>query len=246
MTVRRLLRPLKPLHVAFQSRVRRRRIRKLVAQLTDAARTPETIVPLVGRLRKAWGNDSYAADLGFLDEMVQRTVQSRGPFLDCGSGISTVILGALSVDKRDRVWSLEQDEQWYRATRDCLNDVGLTGVQLLHAPLTLCGDAAWYSFEHPAFPRHFPLIVCDGPAVRRSQWPEAVFQSWRVGVVAELRSRGVSFDTIILDDAQDKRCGALIEAWRNAGLRVETVDTPGGSHVVAHNVRPSLPEDRTG
>lgn len=234
---RSLLRPLKPLYVALQSHLRRRRIRLLVAQLRSVARTPEAILPIVVRLHDAWGNQSFTADVGFLEEMVERTLASRGPFLDCGSGISTVILGALTSGSSDVVWSLEQDEHWYRDMRDCLQMLELTDVQLLFAPLVISGDVTWYSFEHARFPTAFPLILCDGPAVHRSEWPADVFKSWRAGVVNELRRRGVSFETIVLDDAHDPRCGALIDAWRNAGLQVETVVTPTGSHVVAHSSR---------
>ena len=192
-------------------------------------------MPIVVKLRAAWGNDSFTADLGFLDEMVQRVLASRGPVLDCGSGISTVILGALTSSRDDRVWSLEQDAQWYHEMRKWLELLNLHNVELLLAPLHIAGNAAWYSFEHNELPAAFPLVVCDGPSVRRSPWPDEVFRSWRVGVVAELRRRCVSFDVIILDDAHDQRCAALIDVWRAAGLHVQTVTTTHGSHVVASN-----------
>ncbi|MCC6244830.1 MAG: hypothetical protein IT353_18430 [Gemmatimonadaceae bacterium] len=192
-------------------------------------------MPIVAKLRASWGNDSFTADLGFLEEMVQRVLSSRGPFLDCGSGISTVILAALA-SSDDRVWSLEQDEQWYHEMRDWLALLNLHNVELLLAPLRISGNAVWYSFDHALFPAKFPLVVCDGPSVRRSFWPDEIFRSWRAGVVPELRRRNVSFETIILDDAHDQRCVALIDVWRTAGLHVDTVATAHGSHLVASNV----------
>ena len=233
---RRLFASLKPFYEAFRTRIRRQRVRKLVAQLRSIERRSDAVMPIVTRLREVWGNDSYTADLGFLAEMVERTLTTRGPFLDCGSGISTVILGAITAGSDDSVWSLEQDEVWCREMRVELRRLGLPHVQLLHAPLEITGTAAWYTIDRSDFPRNFPLIICDGPAIRRSLWPPDVFQSWRVGVVEALRKRGVSFETIVLDDADDRRCGTLIDTWRNAGLAVEIVETITGRHVVAHNV----------
>ena len=233
--IRRLLQPLKPLYNAMEAHVRERRVLKLVRQLQTAPRTREAIMPIVARLRGVWGNDSFSADLGFLDEVVQRVLTTRGPYLDCGSGISTVILGALTTGSADTVWSLEQDEQWYQEMREWLEVLNLDSVQLLLAPLRIHGNVAWYSFEHPRFPSAFPLVICDGPSVRRSQWPDEVHRSWRAGVVPELRRRGVSFGTIILDDASDERCAGLIDTWRASGLHVATVETSHGSHVVASN-----------
>ena len=234
-SIGRLLQPLKPLRSALEARIRARRVRTLVRQLQTVARTRDAVMPIVARLRSVWGNDSFTADIGFLDEMVQRMLTARGPFLDCGSGLSTVILGALATGSAASVWSLEQDEQWYREMHAWLKVLTLDNVQLLLAPLSVSGNATWYSFEDHRFPSAFSLVVCDGPSVRRSQWPDEVFRSWRAGVVPELRRRGVSFETVILDDATDKRCAALIDAWRAAGLRVETVETLSGLHVVATN-----------
>lgn len=233
--IRRLLRPLKPLYLLLEERLRRHRVRVLVAQLKTCARTREEVMPIVARLHAVWGNASFTADVGFLDEMVQRVLRSRGPFLDCGSGISTVVLAALGTAQEETVWSLEQDEQWYEEMREMLEMLDLRHVRLLHAPLAVTGNATWYTVADGEFPPHFPLVVCDGPSVRRAQWEPEVFHSWRAGVVPELRRHGVTFDTIILDDAHDKRCAALMDAWRRAGLSVEMVETPTGSHVVAHH-----------
>jgi hypothetical protein len=177
--------------------------------------------------------------VGFLDAMVRWLLTTRGPYLDCGSGISTVILAALAERVGDTVWSLEQDEQWSAEMRKQLESLRLSNVQLMYAPLEIVGNAAWYGINRDDFPKEFPLVLCDGPAVRRSLWPPEVFQSWRVGVVHALRSRGVRFTSIVLDDADDRRCEGLIDTWRSNGLIVEVVDTPTGRHVVARNESPS-------
>lgn len=235
--IRRLLKPLAPLYDHMRARWRRRRVRLLVARLRNIERTHKAVMPLVRRLRDAWGNDSYTADIEFLDAMVTHMLTTRGPYLDCGSGISTVILGALVTGSRNEVWSLEQDAQWYGDMQQTLADLQLVNVRLLYAPLAIVSNVTWYTFDAPDFPAAFPLVICDGPAVRKSHWPADVFTAWRSGLVPELERRGVTFDTVLLDDGHDKRCPQLMAAWTLAGLHVEMVDTPTGSYVRARHVR---------
>jgi hypothetical protein len=190
-------------------------------------------MPAVARLRAAWGNTDWSADLGALEDVVTRALDSPGPFLECGAGVSTLVLGVIAKRNGTVVWSLEQDAAWARTMRRRLAIAGLRNVRLIHAPLAIADDGVWYQFDDAAMPRGFPLVFCDGPAVWKSRWPEAVYLAWRSRLVPELRRRSIAFGTIVLDDAQDARCGALMDAWRGEGLDAEIVTTPFGRHVVA-------------
>ena len=190
-------------------------------------------MPIVARLREAWGNTGYSADLGYLEGVVIRALNSSGPFLECGAGLSTVVLGALTRQNGSSVWSLEQDEEGAHLLRSKLAALGLGHIQVVHAPLAVTDGAAWYTFDSPSIPRAFATVFCDGPAVRKSLWPADVYGAWRSPLVAQLRKRMMTFGDIVLDDAEDPRCGALIETWRREGLRTEIVETPFGRYVVA-------------
>jgi len=221
------------LYNVIVDRTREWRIRDVVRELRRTEPSRATILPLVVRLRDAWGNTGWSADLGFLEAVVVEGLESSGPFLECGAGLSTVILGVIAERKGAVVWSLEQDERWSLAMRARLVALGLGNVHIVYAPLEIKDGAAWYAFDDSSMPRAFPTIFCDGPSVRRSQWPEAVYRGWRTPLVAELRRRGISFGSIVLDDADDRRCGALIDAWRHEGLLADRVETQFGPHVVA-------------
>ena len=93
--------------------------------------------------------------------------------------------------------------------------------------------AAWYAFDDQSFPRSFTAVFCDGPAVMETDWPEPIHRAWRSGLVRELRRRGIAFETILLDDAENPRCPFLLENWRESGLITRVVETPYGRHVVA-------------
>jgi len=218
---------------AIARRLRNRRIQRLVAALQGAPRSRQAIMPVVAKLREAWGNTGWSADLGYLGEIVEQSLGSRGPFLECGAGLSTVVLGALGDRDGTSVWTLEQDADWVQAMGDRLAALGLRNVELVHAPLSVVDGAAWYTFDDARMPRAFPAVFCDGPSVRRSLWPTDVYRQWRSRLVTELGLRQMAFGVIVLDDAEDMRCPTLVEAWRRVGLGVEIVETPFGRHVVA-------------
>ena len=108
-------------------------------------------------------------------------------------------------------------------------------VQVVHAPLENIDGAAWYGFDDGAFPREFTMVFCDGPAVRKAGRSEEIYQAWRSGVVRALGRRGMTFQTIVLDDAEDLRCPRLLDRWRESGLIAEVVETPFGRHVEARH-----------
>ncbi len=179
-------------------------------------------------IREAWENPGWTADAGFL-AAVATTVRGRpGPVLDCGSGLSTVICAYLAAQHGATVWSLEQDRRWYEYMRRVIRALRLDNVELRYAPLRSHGDFAWFDIGGIVLPGHFPTVVCDGPAVFRSAFGPVVYHAWRVGAVMVLRSRGISFDEILLDDVEDERFPALAERWRREGVATTEVATPTG------------------
>jgi hypothetical protein len=214
---------------------RQRRIRGLVDRLRGTPPDLRTWSPLLAELRAAWGNEGWTADLSVIEAGVARVIAAPGNVLECGGGLSTVVFGVLAEHVGGEVWALEQGETWARATARDASKLGLRAAHVIHGPLVERGGAAWYDFDHAPLPSDFTLVFCDGPAVFRSAWPEPVFLAWRGGVVAELRRRGISFRTIVLDDGDDRRCEAVLETWRELGLRCERVDTDTGPYVLAEH-----------
>jgi hypothetical protein len=109
--------PVRRLRHTLAGMLREQRLPWLARALLHVPATPGAIMEAVVRLRRAWGNDGWSADLGCLEEAVTRALRSPGPFLDCGSGISTVVLAAIAARRGTVVWSLEQDETWARLMR---------------------------------------------------------------------------------------------------------------------------------
>lgn len=224
--------PLRPAIASARFRVRLFRLRRALLRLEGAASIEQIDLALMDDIGRAWGNSSFAADSGFLVAVAGNVWAGRGPVLDCGSGLSTVVAAVIAARNGDTVWSLEQDEEWYHDLRRVLAALSLRNVVLWYAPLRPYGDFVWYDLEGRTLPARFASIACDGPAVHRSAWPAPLYERWRVGVVSVLRERGVVFDNIVLDDATDSRAPGLLERWNAEGLITQPVDTPSGRHIV--------------
>lgn len=110
----------RPVRLLLDSVDEKRRALQLahgVAALRDQARTGRVASSLIAEMHAAWGNIAWSADAAFVTEIARRTLASPGPFLDCGSGLSTIVAGVIAQERGSRVWSLEQDRGWYEHMR---------------------------------------------------------------------------------------------------------------------------------
>jgi hypothetical protein len=227
-----ITRPLRQGIDAAREALRLWRVKRSVRALR-AVTTPDTLRrEAIRQLHQVWGNHGWAADASFLWELATRAARGPGPFLECGSGLSTVVAAALAGRYGAAVWSLEQDEAWYRRMARALSATRLDNVVLVHAPLRSYGDFVWYDVEHGTLPPTMSAVFCDGPAVSPSRWTDPHFSSWRSGVVPVLRELGITFGELLLDDADDQRCPQLRQRWEEAGVRTEVRATADGPFIV--------------
>jgi hypothetical protein len=227
-----LKQPVRRLLDGVDERRRARRLARCVSALRDQARAGRIAASLIADLRAAWGNTAWSADAGFVIETANRTLASPGPFLDYGSGLSTIIAGVIAEQRGARVWSLEQDRAWYEHMRAALAAHRIPSVELRYAPLRAYGEYVWFDIDRRNLPDRFAHIYCDGPAVLPGEWPEPQYSNWRSGIVPILRSLSIGFDEILLDDAEDPRCAILREKWAALGVETEIISTATGSYAI--------------
>ncbi|MGQ0703910.1 MAG: hypothetical protein ACT4PM_12325 [Gemmatimonadales bacterium] len=210
-----------------------RRLRRYVRRLKQEGARGQVDRDLLGAIRRAWGNEGWAADVGYLVEVANRTVVGTGPFLECGSGLTTVIAGAVAGARRLRVFTLEQNEEWTREMKALLDALEVEGVSLWHAPLIPQNDFVWFDLNGRELPAAFDVVFCDGPSVGKSRWTEEQTLNWRSGVVPVLKRMRIDFGEILLDDMDDPRSERLVARWQAEGLRTRVVSTPTGPLLVA-------------
>jgi Methyltransferase domain len=160
-------------------------------------------------LRATWGNRLGAAAADYLTAVARsvRTVRPRH-VLECGSGLTTLLLGALAPPSGYRVLSLEDDEVWMARVRQEVTRLGLESVQVVHTPLTPEADGySWYSTDavRDRLPARFDLVVCDGPL--------GTTTGGRFGLLPVLHER-LDGAFILLDDASRPGEQDVLDRWK--------------------------------
>lgn len=198
--------------------------RRFVLQRTlRRIRDHDDYVPLSDRavenLLYGWGNE-WSLKEELITELWHRAWHTRGPVLECGSGLSTLLLGIAAERLGYQVFSLEHDESWHAKVSDAVQQLGLTHVQVIVAPLVLHSGYAWYDAPGD-FPPDFSLVLCDGPP--------AATMGGRYGLLAELRPSLANDCVILLDDAARDGEQEVLVRWtaeHHVTHRMEGKDKP--------------------
>ena len=196
---RRVLVP--PVRRSVESLRRPHAVSRAVSRLRAGAATPATLEALVS----GWGNRGFTPRAPFLAAVAERLESSQGPVLECGSGITTLLLGVLAERRGFLVWALEHEERWARVVARLLRRHSLRNVTVVHAPLVEREAYAWYDLRNVALPRRFDSVVCDGPP--------GTTRGGRFGLVPELDERLSVGCVCLLDDADRSGEQAIVHEW---------------------------------
>src|SRR5215207_5267641 len=75
---------------------------------------------LLKKLRLGWDNQGWDAKLGYLEEIIRRALATKGPILECGSGLTSLVLGHLVGRRKVETWSLEHNADWHRRVANAI------------------------------------------------------------------------------------------------------------------------------
>jgi len=162
--------------------------------------------PLLQVLRRAWDNEGYTATLPYLQEVATRAATAEGPILECGSGVTTIVLGALAGRRGVAVHTLEHDPAWRDRVAELLQRYRIPGVHLHLAPIIDRGAFDWYEVPKGSWPDEFGFVVCDGPP--------GDTKGGRYGLLPVLGARLRPGSIILLDDATRPGEMAVRRRWR--------------------------------
>lgn len=173
-------------------------------------------------LSLGWDNSGYAANIDYLQEVAKNASTTAGPILECGSGLTTLLLGMLAGRRGVVVRSLEHSAEWQKRISTVLTKNQISNVEVLSSPLRDYGDFAWYDPPLPKLPDQFRLVVCDGPP--------GMTKGGRYGLLPVFGARLPEGTVIVLDDAERPGEVELIDRWKNeSDLAVEVFEKPAGS-----------------
>ena len=182
---------------------------KLRGALRALRAVPAGMVPpkaLLRRLSTAWQNEGYSADIGYLKVVARRASEVRGPVLECGTGLTTLVLAAGAARRGLPVWSLEQDTQWASRMTAPLRLLAAPNVHVTRTPLAQFGAYAWYTAPIDRLPKGLRLVVCDGPP---GDTPGG-----RYGLLPQMREWLASGAIILLDDAGREDEREILRRWQ--------------------------------
>ena len=206
--------------------------RRLRAAIKAISKLPAGQIPnrqQLSELLAGWSNEGYAANLEYLEAVAKNSVTTSGPVLECGSGVTTILLGILCGRRNIEVWSLEHYREWGERVSEALQSNGISGAHVCVSPLVEYGDFVWYDPSLAQMPKEFPLVICDGPPGNT--------KGGRYGLLPVIGNRLPPGSTILLDDAGRPGEAELIKKWEaEAGFETEIVESEGRGFAIMRRV----------
>lgn len=171
---------------------------------------------LVDALEYGWNNEGWAATPPYLRYMVRAVASAPpGDVLECGSGLSTLLLAAAAAKTGRHVITLEHVPAWAARVRQALARHGLAGsATVVDAPIRSYGAFSWYD-QSATGPRRFAVVICDGPP--------AATPGGRYGLLPLMRAQFIDSCVILADDAARADEKAILERWSEEFGTVATI-----------------------
>jgi hypothetical protein len=157
------------------------------------------------RLIEGWGNASWSTDDEYLIASIDELGRTEGPVLECGSGLSTIVLGIIAGQMGREVWTLEHHAHWGDQVRQALAGRRIANVHVSVKPLKNYGEFSWYEPPLADMPRDFGLVICDGPPGQG--------HGGRCGLLPVMRDRLAARCTILLDDTIRDAEKEIAQRW---------------------------------
>jgi hypothetical protein len=182
-------------------------LKRYYSILRDPLRSGKGLSPAqLARLRHYWSNDAWSAATEFLESMLRWLPKTNGTVLECGSGLSTLILAAATAGSGRRVVSLEHNEDWAARVQSVLLPEPNGRVEMALCPLRSYGAFDWYGVSNVGQLGVLGFVVCDGP-------PGST-RGGRYGLGSVLRSALGPGCIVMLDDAARDAEREIIARWR--------------------------------
>jgi predicted O-methyltransferase YrrM len=163
------------------------------------------------------------------NEIVHR---GRTRIVECGSGISTVILARLlrQLGGGATITSLEHDAGWASLVTDMLRRESLGNVaRVVHAPLQ--GAPAWYALSAVAeTPERIDLLVVDGPPAHASGHGHR-----RAPALGIFAPRLTPTATVLLDDVNRPGEREVLAGWQSETAWRFVIDESSGLATGQHH-----------
>jgi len=169
-------------------------------------------------LRFGWGNEGWSADTAYLEAVCYWASRIQGPILECGSGLTTILLGIVAPG---RVTTLEHMPEWKQYVQQAAAKHSTT-VNIVTAQLVDYEGFHWYTLPE-WLPGNHDLVICDGPP--------SMTVGGRYGLIPIAKDLLSQNAVILLDDVERPDEQIVIERWkREFGIQCEEIRTQNGTY----------------
>ncbi len=144
---------------------------------------------------------------GYLRHMATKAVNSRGDVLECGSGLSSLLLAVTAGRQGHHVHTFEHDTGCHQKLLQLVDRYRLSNITVHHAPIRSYGRFDWYDIPACCDSENFQLVICDGPA-------RHLTDSGRYGLFPVMRDRLHPHCRVIMDDSNRSLERHVIHRWR--------------------------------
>ena len=214
-----------PVKRAIKARLLQRKLAKAVARVRDLPLGQVPSVEMLLELQAGWSNEGYAARTDYLEEVAKHAATTSSAILECGSGLTTILVGLLAGRRGVKTLSLEHIPQWQARVNAVLKQLQIPNVQVALAPLRAYDSFDWYEVPLAELPSEFGLVVCDGPP--------GTTAGGRYGLMPTLGARLAPGSIILLDDTERPNEIEVLRRWAaETPISVSKRETPSGSFAV--------------
>lgn len=143
----------------------------------------------------------------YLHHMARKAAAVEGDVLECGSGLSSLLLAVTASRLGHHVHTFEHDPETQKKLTGLVERYRLRNITIHHTPIRPYGGFDWYEVPRDRVSPNFHLVVCDGPA-------RHLTDSGRYGLFPVMRDRLDARCRVILDESNRSLDRHVIHRWR--------------------------------
>jgi glycosyltransferase involved in cell wall biosynthesis len=210
---------------AAKEKLLERKLKRAVAQVRSLPLGEVPSAELLLELQAGWSNEGYAARTDYLAEVAKIAATTSLPILECGSGLTTILVGLLAGRRGVKTYSLEHTSEWRARIINTLRKLRISQVEVSSTPLRDFDGFSWYDAPMAELPKEFGLVICDGP-------PGSTLGG-RYGLLPVMSERMPPGCVILLDDTERESEVEALRRWSaETQITILSQETPTGSYAV--------------
>lgn len=147
------------LHNFYREIIWRKAFREYV-KIIESGEVPNKM--LIKRLIYSWGNQGFSAKACYIESIITHSLNTSGLIFECGSGLTTILIGVIAKRKKIPAVSLEHHPFWAGKVQHLINKYNLTNSIEIFSELIDYGLYHWYNISGIDI-SGISLCICDAP-----------------------------------------------------------------------------------